>query len=368
MKQRTILLLITTFDMGGAERVYIQLARGLAERGYRVIAACLQARSGTVARELAAAPVTVVDLHVSSKFDVSGFRRLVRLLRRNDVDIVYTFLIHPHLLGRLAARLTRVPVVLSSQQTMLYENGALEWANRVTARWCGVVVAVSRNVERYLAEQVGLPRSKLVTIYNSVDARQLRKAAFRPHGPGEGPVIGYCARLTPEKDHPGLIAAVKIVKAQHPGVRLLLAGDGPEHERLVRIVNDEHMGDTVRFLGHVSDVAAFYAGLDLYVQASYVEGLPCAVLEALACCLPVVATRVGGNEEIIDNGDTGMLVPPRDPAALADAMLWMTAHPDEAREMGTRGRRTVEDRFSAEAMVAATDALITSLSQRRTAL
>jgi glycosyltransferase involved in cell wall biosynthesis len=361
VKPRVILLLITTFDMGGAERVYIQLALGLAARGYKVIAACLQWRSGIVARELEGTAVSIVDLNFSSRADVRGFVRLLRLIRRSDVDVVYTFLIHPHVLGRFAARINRVPIILSSQQTMLYENKLLEWLNRFTARWCAAIVAVSRNVQEYLAVQVKLPRRKLVTIYNSVDTRRLRgRPATRVHR-DEGPIVGYCARLTPEKDHSGLMRAIALVRDKYPAVRLLLAGEGPERERLARVVEDQRLTDTVRFLGHVNDVSAFYSRLDIYVQSSYVEGLPCAVLEALASELPVVATRVGGNEEILAGGDAGILVPPRDPVALAEAILWIADNAEIGREMGVRGRRIVEDRFSTDSMVSATDSLISTL-------
>jgi glycosyltransferase involved in cell wall biosynthesis len=357
-----VLLLITTFDMGGAERVYIQLAKGLSSCGYRVIAACLQGRSRIVERELEDAAVSLVDLAVTSKFDVRALFRLIRVIRQHHVEVVYTFLIHPHLIGRLAGRLTGVPVILSSQQTMLYEGQWLEWANRSTARWCRAVVAVSRNVENYLADQVKLPRSKLVTIYNSVDAQRLHPKPF-PVRTDLAPVVGYCARLTPEKDHETLLHAIVSVKREHPDVRLLLAGEGPQRARLTRMVQHLDLGATVQFLGHVADVQSFYDALDVYVQSSFVEGLPCAVLEAMACALPVVATRVGGNEEIITHGESGVLVPPRDAASLAAAINWVTADPDRAVRMGERGRRVVEDRFSADAMVRATDMLITSLYQ-----
>ncbi len=357
---RTVLLLITTFDMGGAERVYVQLARGLAARGYRVIAACLQRRSGLIARDLAQDGVEMVDLGVASRFDVRALARLFRLLRRERVDVVYTFLIHPHLVGRLAARLARVPVLLSSQQTMMYENRALEWANRLTARWCAAVVAVSKNVEDYLFRNVGLPRSKLVTIYNAIEPGPFERIAPRSSGWTEdGPVVGCCARLTPEKDHATLIRAVKIARREFPAIRLRLAGDGPERARLASLVAEEGMDGAVEFLGHLTDVGAFYSSLDIYVQSSYVEGLPCAVLEALACALPVIASRAGGNEEIVVDG-AGLLVPCRDDRALAEAIGWMAAHPERARAMGLAGRSIVRARFSSAAMVDATDALIRS--------
>jgi glycosyltransferase involved in cell wall biosynthesis len=141
----------------------------------------------------------------------------------------------------------------------------------------------------------------------------------------------------------------------------LLAGDGPERQRLERFVASQEMTGSVEFLGHLSDVSSFYSRLDLYVQSSYIEGLPLAVLEALACSLPVVASRVAGNEEILGDREAGLLVDPRDPAALVEAITWMTVHRDEARQMGINGQRIVRERFGAEAMVAATERLVRQL-------
>jgi glycosyltransferase involved in cell wall biosynthesis len=364
VKRPTILLLITTFDMGGAERVYVQLALGLAHRGYRVIAACLQRRSGHVAEELKNSSVEILDLAMSSKSDFGATWRLVQFLRHNRVDVVYTFLIHSHVVGRLAARLCKVPVLISSQQVMLIENRFRKWANRFTARWCDAVVAVSRSVEEYLIHDVGVPRAKIVTIYNAIETELFEGINPRPFDAGNpGPFIGYCARLRTEKDHQGLIKAMKLVKARFPDARLLLAGDGPEREKLEQFVKSERMTESVAFLGQVRSVSAFYAGVDIYVQSSCFEGLPLAILEALACSLPVVATRVAGNVEIIEDRKNGLLVEPRDPEALGEAIVWMAAHRGEARQMGVNGRRVVRDRFGARAMVAATDDLIMTLSK-----
>jgi glycosyltransferase involved in cell wall biosynthesis len=365
MKRATILLLINTFDMGGAEAIYIQVARGLAERGYRVIAGCLQRRSGQVAVELERSGIEILDLRMSN-VGVEGVWRLVQFCRKNDVDVVYTFLIHAHLVGRMAARIAKVPVVISSQQAMHIENRLLKFANRFSARWCDALIAVSKNVEDYLVDEVGVPRAKVTTIFNAIDADRfvgITPRRFNDLIPG--PHIGYCARLRPEKDHQALIVAVKMVKAQFPGVRLFLAGDGPERNRLERFVQSQGMTDSVEFLGHLSDVSSFYGRLDIYVQSSYIEGLPLAVLEALACGLPVVASRVAGNEEILGEREAGLLVEPHDPAALAEAIIWMTVHRQEARQMGANGQRIVRERFGAEAMIAATEDLLRKFTADR---
>ena len=359
----TVLLLITTFDIGGAERVYIDLAKGLVGRGHRVMAAALDARSGDVARALSGTGVSIVDLGMRSKLDALVIARLVRMLRRERVDVLYTFLIHAHLIGRTAGRLAGTPMVLSSQQIMAWEGGVTERLNRATARWCTTVVGVSRNVSRYLIEQVGIPSEKVVTIYNCVDV-----SAFggprQSTAPGEGPIVGSIARLNPEKDHNSLLHAFALLRSRYPGARLVLAGAGPERDRLERLAASLGIAGAVEFLGHVADVRPVHARLDVYVQSSHVEGLPVAVLEALAAGIPVVAARVGGNEEAVIDGVCGVLVPPRNPHAIADAVARIIDQPEIAREMGAAGRRHVENVFGAPAMVEATDALMRRLLAR----
>jgi glycosyltransferase involved in cell wall biosynthesis len=356
----SVLMLITTFDVGGAERVYVAIARGLAERGYRVFAACLDARSGMVARELNGTAVTTVDLGMRHALGVPGaLARLIALLRRERIDVVYTFLIHAHLVGRIAARLARVPVLLSSQQVMSWESPIAARLNRLTARWCSAVIGVSRNVSRYLVDDVGIAADRVVTIYNCVD---VTKFVCRPAAPERRhPVIGSVARLNPEKDQDSLLRAFALVSARYPAAQLLIAGDGPERARLTALASSLGVGAGVTFVGHVADVGALHARLDVFVQASHVEGLPVAVLEALSSCLPVVGMRVGGNDEAVVDGQGGLLVPPQDPAALAAAILRLIEDPAEARRMGEFGRAHVVKYFSHEACIAATDVLMGKL-------
>lgn len=357
-----VLLLINTFDIGGAERVYIEVARGLAERGFRVLAACLQSRSGAVAGELRGSGVQIVDLHMRGKHDALVLARLVRVLCRERVSVLYTFLIHSHILGRTAARLAHTPVVLSSQQIMGWEGALTEWLNRLTARWCSAVVGVSDNVTRYLVERVGIPRQKVVTIYNCVNVSRFGPRPARDPSPG-APVIGSIARLNPEKDHETLLRAFAILMRRYPSATLVLAGEGPERERLHAVARALGIEARVEFLGHVTDVRTVHARIDVYVQASHVEGLPVAVLEALAAGLPVVAARVGGNEEAVEDGVGGLLVPPRDPEAIAAAVTELLEDPARARRLGEHGQRHIERVFGVDATVDATVRLIDRLLQ-----
>ena len=359
-----VLLLITNFDIGGAERIYVHTAKALAQRGSRVVAACLQWRSGRVAEELAGTTVRVHDLGMRGKFDLRVLFRLARLLRQERVDIVYTFLIHAHIIGRTTGRISNVPVILSSQQTEGWETWNQRWMNRITARWCSAIVAVSKSVEQYLLTDVGISLEKIVTIYNSVDVERFPPRAELFRNPSN-PTLGTVARLNPEKDYDTLLEAFQRVLQSYPGTRLLIAGDGPERPRLERKVHSLELGNSVQFLGHVEDVTRVFAQLDVYVQSSHIEGFSVAILEALASGLPVVATRVGGNSEAVLDNVCGLLVEPRNPKALAAALCELLKDPERSRRMGAAARQHARQSFSNDAAMARMEALIRQLLYSR---
>jgi glycosyltransferase involved in cell wall biosynthesis len=172
--------------------------------------------------------------------------------------------------------------------------------------------------------------------------------------------------LNPEKDHTSLLRAFATLRRRYPGARLVLAGAGPERERLEGLATSLGIDGSVEFLGHVDDVRPVHARLDVYVQSSHVEGMPVAVLEALAAGIPVVAARVGGNEEAVVDGVGGVLVPPQRPEAIVEAVSRIVDQPALAREMAAAGQRHVEQVFGSAAMVEATDALMRRLLSLRT--
>jgi glycosyltransferase involved in cell wall biosynthesis len=358
-----ILLLTTSFDLSGAERVLVYTARGLAQRGFDVTVAGLRWASGAVPAAVKDTGVKVACIAMRNNADVSAWVRLWFLLRRERFDVVYTFLIHAHVIGRVCAAAVGVPIIISSQQSMGWEGPIAVLLNRWTARWCLRVVAVSRAVENFLAERVHIPREKLTTIYNCVDVDAFRNVPPLNDDPTarEALTVGCAARLAPEKDHQTLLNAFKIVLRTYSGARLLLAGEGPQRPFLEAEAARMGLSSHVEFLGRIEDVPAFFAGIGIYVQASHAEGLPLAVLEAMASARPVIATRLAGNEEALANGEAGILVPRSDPRALADALLRLMGRPEEAARLGSIARGRAEELFSARNMIKATEMLILDL-------
>jgi glycosyltransferase involved in cell wall biosynthesis len=188
----------------------------------------------------------------------------------------------------------------------------------------------------------------VTTIWNGIDVTGFAYAGPDPAGPAV-----LVARLAPEKDVETLLNATALAARERPDFRLEVAGDGPCRPALERAAADLGVAGRVRFLGEVRDVPALLARARLFALSSLTEGVSLTLLEAMSRGLPVAATRVGGNAEVVADGETGLLVPPGDPPALAAALLRLWADPAEAARLGRAGRRRVEAHFDVRGMVAA---------------
>ncbi len=354
-----VLFMLTNFDRGGAERILTRCATGLSRDKYAVQAAALQGRSRAMTGDLAGAGIPVHDLGMAWKGDFRILVRLARLLRRERIQVLLAFMFHPTLLGRLVGWLCAVPIRISSERVMAWEGRGRRLLNRWTVRLATHVVAVSDRVAAYAAQEFRIPPDRLSTIYNGVDLDH-----FRPTRRGrddEAPVIGSTARLHVKNDHATLLRAFARVKARWPGARLLLVGRGPEEARLRALATSLGVPAQVQFVGEQADVAPYLHQMDLYVQSSVAEGMPNSVLEAMAVGLPIVATSVGGTPEVVVDGETGLLVPPRDPVALADGMLKLLEDRTMADALGRAGRARVEAHFGEAEMLRRIESLLDRL-------
>jgi len=247
-------------------------------------------------------------------------------------------------------------------------------ADRLLMGWTRRVIAVSREHGRYLREEEGLDAKRVTVIHNGVDPgrfpprREGTDRAEHRRGlglPPEGPVVGIVAALRPEKNHRLLLEAmVRIPKERRPHLAIL--GEGPTEARLRDAVAELALRPSVHWLGVRDDVPEVLASLDLLALSSdpNVETFPMCVLEAMAACLPVVSTDVGSLGEMVQDGRTGRLVPPGNPAALAEAIDTILSAPDAGAGLGRAGAARVAAEFTREAMVAKTAALLWEVSGR----
>lgn len=346
-----ITLLTTTLDVSGAEQVIALLADGLADAGYRVSVLGLQRRSGALAGIIRNPQVFVGDLGMSSAMDVGVARRLRQWLIGERVTILYSFLFHAHLVGRWAAHRTRMPLVISSQQVAEWGGWVRRTLERWTAPWCDVFVAVSPSVRDDLVTRLRVPAERVWVIPNAIRVADFTPARTPFATDGPDAAIGSACRLAREKDHESLLRGFALLKDRYPAARLRLAGSGPLAPQIHTLIAQLGLDRHVEMLGRIDDVRSFYQGLDIYVQPSRTEGLPCAVLEAMTMARPVVATDVPGNRDAVVDQETGLLITPASPVAWAEALSALLDDRERARHLGRMGRKRALAAFDVARMI-----------------
>ena len=285
--------------------------------------------------------------------------RLARLLRQRRVDILHTNMWAALLEGVVAAKLARVPTVIHEEHGTIHDRRRRVIAQRVGWAMASQVVAVSDALADRMTEIVGYPRSKIQVIPNSVDVEKNRRLEFPKRQlraefgmPEDGYLIGMLARFVPFKNHAGVLHAVATLRETGIDAHLALAGNGPLRDELQGLARDLGIAANVHFLGETDQVARLLNSLDVFVSNSACnEGLSLALLEAMACEVPVVATAVAGHPEVLDGGKAGMLIPPKDPDALVAALRHLGDKPDVRDSLGRLGRQRAEDRYSVDVMV-----------------
>lgn len=370
---RTVAHVVQNLDVGGLERVVISLMRGIDSGRYRSILYTLGS-GGVLSTGLAREGFCVRPFTKAPGLDYALLARMARALRADHVDIVHCHNYSPLVYGAVSGRAARVAGVVYTA------HGAKTSGRRATRTFQRLhlvdeVVFVSDDARR-VALAAGAVRDRRVhTIVNGVDARAYlrgsdarRRVRAEFSVPDDAPVVGIIARLTAAKDHVNLFDAFLRVLEAHTDARLLVVGDGELRAELEQAVQQRSLSGAVVFAGRRDDVADVLSAFDVFVLSSATEGLAVTLLEAMAAGLPVVATRVGGNPEVVVDGDTGSIVPPRDPAALGAAIGEMLSDRACAKRMGERGAERARGRFGIDAMVNGYVALYDALAARRARL
>lgn len=355
-----ILHAIDTTGPGGAETVLVELACRTAARGHGTRVALVG--HGWVHDAVRAAGIEP-DLvpGQGTSWSIAYLHALVRLIRRYHIDVIHSHLFGSNVYCSLAGRLTGTPVVATFHGEV--DIGATDRRARLKARLIdagpNTIAFVSHALRRHMVEHLGLSAGRCVTVHNGIDPAAYADVAPAPLRaelglPDDTVLIGALGNIRPAKGYDILLEAARHL-ADLP-VALVIAGEGERNGLLGELLarrRELGLEGSVHFIGYRSDKAAFLHALDAFVLSSTSEGLPLAPLEAMACGIPVVATNVGGVPEIIEDRVTGLLVAPRDPAALAAGLHELTATPALGHELARHAGRRVRETFSIEAMVGA---------------
>jgi len=343
---------ITDLDVGGAERSLQRLVLSLDREEFQPVVTSLT-RDGAVGALLRRHDIPVRCLGMN-RIDVGAVGRLAKMLRDDEIEILHSFLFHANIVGRLAARLAGTKIVISSIRVAEPRRHHL-WAESWTHRFVHRFTCVSESLRDYIVSQTSIPRRKLVVIPNGVDISEFREAQPVPRETiglsDEDGMVLFVGRLDKQKGVTYLLKAAARVVRQSPKVHFVIAGAGRLEGRLKRYVRWKKLADNVHFVGFRDDLPSLMKACDMFVCPSLWEGMPNVILEAMACAKPVIATRVVGCVDLVKDGETGLLVPPRDASALADAIFRLFDEPDAAASMGAAGLQRVREHFTVELMV-----------------
>jgi sugar transferase (PEP-CTERM/EpsH1 system associated) len=356
---------------GGMEFGVLKLVNGLSPD--RIANAVCSTNPAGDMKALLQPNAALFELRRRAGNDPRLVRDLYRLFKRERPDIVHTHAWGTLVEGLLAARMAGVPVVVHGEHGTLQLRARQRWVQRRAWAAADQVLSVSSRLAERMAAETRFPLDRIRVIRNGVDLTRFggrnRAAARAALQLDAGTRVAVAVgRLVPVKDHSSLLEAAELMARQSRGFTLLLAGDGPLRSALTERANALGLSDFVRVLGHRADIEVVLNAADVFVQSSVSEGLSNTILEAMASALPVVATRVGGADEMVEQGVTGLLVEPSSAPALAAALGSLLFDAPRARTMGEAGRIRAESEFSLGGMMRRYEALYARLASEKCAL
>ncbi len=340
--------LVPNLCIGGMERLVFDMLRLSDHRRVSPQVLCIGER-GEFAAEARDLGVMVSSLNAPIGRNLRLSFQLARFFRSAKTEVVHTHGPYAHFYGTVAAKITGTCRVVHTVHGFPWPQS---WRRRIVNQFAGqltkYLVTVSQDLSGYAKHDLGVRSKKLRVIYNGIDANRFSLGNGKRN---DRAAIIMVSRLSSEKDFPTLLNAADAIRRKKPDFLLRLAGDGPQRGKIERLVHELALERHVELLGNRSDIPELLSNAAAFVLSTHTEGLSIALLEAMASGLPIVATDVGGNREVVVEGETGFLVPRQSPAMLASRLLWILDHPEESRQLGAAGRRRVEEIFDIRRMV-----------------
>jgi len=346
--------------ISGSENHLLTLLPRLAERDLEVVV-ILMVEPGNPVTEfsqvLEKSGIRIFRVIIGFHISLPAFLKIKGIIKEEMPDIVHTHLIHGDFYGTLAARQVGIKIIITSKHNddNFRRMRLIRYLNRYFNRRAEKVIVISSALEHFCIEFEHVDPGKIEVIRYGLDdfssklgVRDLReKLGYQP----EGILFGIIARLTDQKGHIYLLKAFKKVNAKYPRAKLLIVGSGELSVKLEEMVSELNLNNQVKFTGRREDTADIYHALDVFVHPSIWEGFGLVFLEAMSFSLPIVATRVSAIPEVVKDGETGILVSPKNITDLAEAMVWMIENPARRVKMGRLGKNRVDRVFPVDKMV-----------------
>ena len=356
MERLTVLHLNTERGWRGGEQQMSYLARGLAERGHACHVVCRP--DSECERRMTEAGLPVHPIAIHGDLDVPAARRIAKLADRIGADVLHAHTSRTHLAAVWARRMMRRPArcVVHRRVDFSIHKLPFRLSGLKYRRGVDRYIAVTEAVKRVMVSD-GLDADLISVVPSGVDLSRFDDAPPAPDLRGElgvpegARVVGNVGALVDHKDHHNLLDAAALVLKEEPMAFFVIVGEGSLRAALEAHADALGVGDRARFVGFRSDVPQCLRGFDAFCLSSWGEGIGGVVLEAMAARRPVATTSAGGLDEVVRNGENGLLVPTRNPKALAEALLNLLRQPEEAQRLAEAGRRTVEEGFTVGHMI-----------------
>ncbi len=357
---------------GGVENHVLLLLKYIDRKRFDPVVVCPSELAAILGKELAEMDVSVFELEVKSPFDFKDMLRFVSFLRREKIDIVHAHLFNASRASHFLAKLAGVPITIETNHVReAWRKGTLKtWyaIDRLFARFTDCIIAVSKANAIYLSDVKGIAAGKVRVVQNGIDTRAFDSDTASSSSiraalgiAEDAPLISVIARLEPQKGHIYLLEAIPEIVKRFPEVVFLLAGDGALASELKTQAARLKIERNIIFAGFRSDAEQLLRASDIFLLPSLWEGLPLVAIEASAVGVPVIATAVDGTPEVVKDGETGLLIAPRNPVAITEAVLKLLDNPQEARRMGQHGAGFVRAHFDIGLQVKGTEAIYNAL-------
>jgi len=374
MGKINILHILQNSNIGGVQRQLLSLLKAYDMDLMNPAVCCFKAK-GEIGEQMEKRGFEVVDFHIERhyRFSPAIIRQLYTLMKERNIHVVRAHKYSASLYGRIAARLARVPVVITSVHGNYRKDLRFERkiANKMLSRVTDRIVAVSESIRTDIIKYDNIDPEKVLVIRNGVDT-----ALFSPPVNAGGvreelalkdneTVIGFVGRLVPAKGLQHLIGAFESVRAEIGQVKLLIVGGGQLMEPLTMMARDKGLSNDIIFLGERTDIPQLLGAMDIFVMPSIAEGLPNALLEAMAAARPVIVTCAGGMGEIIQDGVNGLVVPVGDEASLSGGLRKLVKDRSFAQALGAAARQCIENRHSIRATARSWEDLYFALLRKK---
>jgi len=357
---KKILFVIDRLNEGAGKVVY-NIANSLDKNRFDVAVVSIY-MGGNLTGLFDKSGIKVVYIEKKTRSHLSIVLNLRKIIKKEKADVVHTHNVDAYEYGVLAARLAGVKKIVHTSHGKSVKRGRFRrfrenLYHKFISLFLDRYIAVSRDLGKYAEKNWCLDKKKIKIVYNGVDTNKYRKLKVNRRLLNElnirngEKIIGIVAGLRHVKDHITLFKAMEIVKEEIPGSKLLVIGDGPEREKLIDFVNKSDLDKNIKFLGNREDIIELYNCMDVCVLCSLSECLSITLLEGMACCIPFVVTRVGGNPEVISDGADGFLVEAKDSNMIAEKIVKLLKDKELAYEIGKKAREKVLINFNVKGMV-----------------